>query len=567
MCEYWTLIVPTKSPAETMAECWLVVVPLGNDFYARLDCITFNRWWLCLACCLVHFCCGSIYTFSILADNLDVYFYGQVTKKCIRVWLTAYLCMGVSAALVGPALERRGPRTGLAYGTALVFLGHLLSQFAVIHRHYGLLMVGYGICVGLGFGVILIASISTIQKWFPDMRGLTSGVCVLFFGIGSGIFIKMATLMLDQPIGAIHIMAKGVGVEYFFLRIGLFLVVVLSLCTLVLRTPPASYTVNGRDIHNVPTQRAPNQSLIQDEYLNVGMTFVNYTVVQHELQGTEGYYFQQVKAMSLLQCIASTDFICLYVAFAANVTPILVLLPEIRRIATDILLLTTDEQVFSFFLYSFVGNLIGRLVSPLISDILVHIFYLNPAYARKIVFVALLCLQLIVLALLPYNIGNSKTFQWLASTLTSASGGGLAIMPSFITDMFGVYNSGTMYGIIWTSFSLGAVISSFLLSQFVFTVEGLSNQLHWMLILVAVGTFAMLFVRTNSIDRFFFGYQFTLFSKVIVQVPFQLSETDSDEIDLSTITPTPKLNDLSPNQFQDFMLWDAETDGKASGLP
>ncbi|KAG9400854.1 hypothetical protein AC1031_010294 [Aphanomyces cochlioides] len=562
-CSYWNIIVPTKSPAEVMAEQWLVVLPMGCDFYARFDCIRFHRWWLLLACCLVQFCAGSIYAFTMVADSLDVYFYGTsgANKQSSRVLLLAYIFLGVVSAICGPFVERNGPRPAMALGTLLVFVGYVISQFSITYKVYFLLLVGFGILLGSGYGLVLIVSISTVQKWFPDIRGYASGLCILFFAIGNGAFITVSSKLLGQSVGALRTIITGNGVEDLFWVIGTFVVVVLLFCTLVLRTPPVTYSVNGKDIHGVPMHLAPNPDHVQDEYLNVGMTFVNYDVIQREMDGTDGYYFQQVKAMTLLQCLASTDFICLYVAFAANIVPILVFLPQIRQIAIIIIGLRTQTEVYHFFLYTYIGNLGGRFMSPVLSDLIIRIFYANPAFARKTVFVALLILQCVVLVLLPYYMHNPQVFQYLAATLTSASGGGLALMPCFITDMFGVYNTGTMYGIIWTSWSLGAVISGALLSNFAFTVQGVTDQLHWMLILVCVGTGLMFFVRTNSMDRFFDGYQITACGKPLVQVSFHNLTRDTieedDEASIATPTTIPK---------DGFVLWNHQVDGKLYDL-
>ncbi|RHY37967.1 hypothetical protein DYB38_013881 [Aphanomyces astaci] len=532
VCSYWTVVVPTKSPAEAMAEQWLFALPMGNNFFARLDCIRFHRGWLFLACCLVQFCSGFIYSFMMLADSLDVYFYGKVTKASSRVMLLAYVCLGVSAALAGPFVERRGPRYAMVVGTVVVAWGQVLSQLAISYKTPLLLLLGYFISC---FGLLLIASIATVQKWYPDMRGAASGLCIFSFGVGNGAFIKATSMLLNVPVGAITVVLTGQGMTKVFWTTGVFIVGVLVVCTLVLRTPPVSYTVKGKDIHNVDTHRAPNPSLVQDEYLNV------------------------VKAMTLLQCIVSTDFFCLYVAFTANIMPILIFLPEIRQFAIQIIGMQTQDQVNSFF----VNIYGGRLAAPLLSDLIIRVSYANPAYARKLMFLGLLVLQCLALIFLPSQLHNPIAVQRLASVLTSAAGGGLALIPCFITDMFGVYNAGTMYGVIWTCWTLGAVVSGYFLSNQLFSVESVCDQLYWMLILTGVGCGMMIFVRTNSMDRFFCGYQFSAFGKVLVQVPFQLPPRDTIlDLDRENHSVVTMLTPTSQGSDRGLILWNAETDGK-----
>ncbi|ETV90473.1 hypothetical protein H310_14752 [Aphanomyces invadans] len=542
LCSYWTVAVPKKSPAEAMAEKWLFVLPMGSNFFARFDCIRFHRAWLCLACCLVQFCAGSIYSFTLVADDLDMFFSGTKTKQCMQALLLAYVCLGATAALSGPFLERNGPRIGMTIGTVMVALGHIFAQAGVMRKDLKWLMVAYGVCVGIGFGLLLITSISTVQKWFPDLRGSVTGLAVIFFGIGNAVFIKAFSTFVAHN-----------AVPRLFWETGVATVVVLILCTLIIRTPPATFTVRGQDTHCVPVSRAPSPDLVQDEYLKIGMTFVNYSAVQSELDGTDGHYFQQVKALSLMQCIFSTDFVCMYIAFAACIMPIVIFIPQAQSMQG---LLKIDN--LTFMTYTYLANLSGRLCAPVISDLLIRVCYANPAFARKVVFVALLAIECVALFILPHHSHNATTRQWLSNALTFSSGGGLALMPCFITDMFGVYNSGSMYGLIWTSWSLGAAISWRQLDGATLTMALYEAQLHWMLILTATALGLMLFVRTNSCDRFFYGYQFSACDKILVQVPFRRHLVREDPIldSMSFTTHTPRSHDAVPTDG--FVLWSGE---------
>ncbi|RHY25221.1 hypothetical protein DYB32_008451 [Aphanomyces invadans] len=392
-----------------------------------------------------------------------MYFYGKPSKQSYLIVLKAYIFMGVTAALLGPMLERRGPRVGMAMATILLTVGFFVSQLAVVIGNSMLLAFGYSCLCGMGYGIAIITTISTVQKWFPDLRGLASGLCLLGFGLGNG---------------------------------------------------------------------------------------------------TDGLYFQQVRAMTLLQCILSTDFLFLYVAFAANMIPLLVFVPQIVALAAGVWRLPPSE-VNAVLIQAFVGNTLGRFLAPFISDGLVRLLYSNPAFMRKIVFTGLLSIQIGAFALVIHDWHDPKRVQWLASVVTFASGGGLAIMPCFITDMFGVYHSGTMYGLILTSYSLGGVVVGYATAAAsgLVTVETLYQQSQTMLVVVICGVAAMLFVRTNSSDRFFHGYQYSACGKVLVQIAFPrpTSETcaddDSSVVILDEQPPTPM------SLPRTFTLWNEDVDG------
>ncbi|ETV96190.1 hypothetical protein H310_10384 [Aphanomyces invadans] len=125
--EYWTATVAPKSADELEAERYLFVVP---------------------------------------TDALDVYFYSAKTDSSATVLYQAYVWMGVFAAVCGPFMERRGPRIGMAVSAIM-------------------LAVGYGGFCGGGFGILFVSTMTATQKWFPDIRGLTAGMCTCSFGVGS----------------------------------------------------------------------------------------------------------------------------------------------------------------------------------------------------------------------------------------------------------------------------------------------------------------------------------------------------------------------------------------------
>ncbi|RLO01415.1 hypothetical protein DYB28_015758, partial [Aphanomyces astaci] len=96
-----------------------------------------------------------------------------------------------------------------------------------------------------------------------------------------------------------------------------------------------------------------------------------------------------------------------------------------------------------------------------------------------------------------------------------------------------------------------------------FSVESVCDQLYWMLILTGVGCGMMIFVRTNSMDRFFCGYQFSAFGKVLVQVPFQLPPRDTIlDLDRENHSVVTMLTPTSQDSDRGLILWNAETDGK-----
>ncbi|KAH9166970.1 hypothetical protein AeNC1_018228, partial [Aphanomyces euteiches] len=309
---YWRLAVPTKSEEEIEAEKWLLLVPRRRGQFCSLRWISFNRWYLVAVAFSNLFFVGSNLSFTFLDEAIDGYFHRKPAGYSVGPDALSILILGLSAALIGPFIEHRGPRISMAIATALVVLGWLFAEFGILFQVYPLLYVGTAVLVSAGHGITMIVSVSTVQKWFPDLRGV-SGISIASMGGASLVWPNVwATLLHRNRDNIFQQVSQGLdndGLRHVFLLHGGLALVFMLLATMVLRTPPPNYAVNGSDIHCMPLNKAPAVGHIQDNYLNVGMTLVNYdAVVQNQSVPTDDVYFSYVKALSLGQCIFSPDF-------------------------------------------------------------------------------------------------------------------------------------------------------------------------------------------------------------------------------------------------------------------
>ncbi|OQR98037.1 major Facilitator Superfamily (MFS) [Achlya hypogyna] len=519
---YWTIIVPPKTLEETIAEAYLFVWRRWRGGYGHSPWAAFRRWHLFVAVFCVQAVCGSMWSVtSALSQPLEVHFYGSPnTNKVVNVLYTACTAMGIAAAFAGPALERRGPRWGMTAGTSSISLGYAIIQIAVATTSQGLLYTG-AVAAGGGFGLLMLVSTCTAQKWCPDLRGVVTGISCFSWGIGSAVFDSFFRTLVALP---------SLGLSVVFTIFLASILPVLVLCSLVLRTPPPSFQVHGKNMHSIPVASAPSAAKVQDEFLNVGMTLVNYDIVRrssgsNDLEGTDRRYFEQVQALTLVQCIASTDFLCLYVAFGATATAGLVYI-ELHISSDDAGNLRfwypalSAEAAQSYQVTCLWINWASRLAYPMLSDLLIRVLYANPAFARKLFLWALILAQAI--ALLVSLRGDAiasdvAVFVRTTYVLRVATGGGASLIICLLTDMYGVYNMGTMYGLIITSWSLGMVVVS---ESFSGDKDMFVTQIRALAAFAVAGSLLMVFVRTNSKDRFFRGYQLTVFDRVLVQLPW-----------------------------------------------
>ncbi len=152
----------------------------------------FNRWRVPPASVAIHLCIGSVYAWSIFNPQL-VRVRGVVASaaddwslsEVVWVFTVAIVFLGLSAAFAGKWLERVGPRT-VGTVAALCWGGGLALGAAGIAWHkLPLLYLGYGAIGGCGLGLGYVSPVSTLIRWFPDRRGMATGLAIMGFGGGA----------------------------------------------------------------------------------------------------------------------------------------------------------------------------------------------------------------------------------------------------------------------------------------------------------------------------------------------------------------------------------------------
>ncbi|KAH9151372.1 hypothetical protein LEN26_003872 [Aphanomyces euteiches] len=415
--------------------------------FFTLPWIRFNRWHLVVAASLNLTCVGSIFSIDFLDDAINGFFLDKAANYALSCQLVGMVTMGLSSALCDPFIESRGPRMSMAIATSLVVLGWIFAQLSITFHVYTLLNIGMGVLISAGYGIKIFVSISTVQKWFPDLRGVVTGICIAGMGGGPSSDLKPTPVGPELDNDGLH--------RVFHLHGGVALVVTL-LATMTLRTPPPNYGVHGSDIHCIPLNKAPTAAHGQNNYLDVGMTLV-------------------------------------------------------RRGGAKPILGVTDSQANFVLLYISISYAHGNLLGPVLADVIIRVCYANPAHVRKTVFTALLLSQSIGIAVLLENMGNIDMLQWPLYIAAFSSGDGFGLIPSFLADMFGLYNAGTMYGLILTTWCIASLIMGFKQRQLPNMAYHINQQeLQILLIVSIVRCVVMVLVRSSSMDRFYRGHQLTI---------------------------------------------------------
>ncbi|ETW01331.1 hypothetical protein H310_06892 [Aphanomyces invadans] len=536
LARHWTSNPPVKTPEQIDAEQYLICVPWFGNRYFTAKLIPFNRWFLFVASFLCQFCCGSLYSWSIYNTPIDTYIYKNASAgNAVYTFYIACGLLGTTAALLGPWLERNGPRAGMFLGTSCFLIGYIIAAISLTNESMVGVYLGYGLVTGFGLGINYISPVSALQKWFPDMRGTAAGFAVGGFGAGSIVW------------GKVYLPAiKAFGLPGSFIFLGVVMSAVMFFCALCMRTPPPGFSVGGINIHGVihvegeeahsaeaETGKADIQSPVVAKDVD-GSDAVQYEVVieatanVHEAHVKHQDGYKNVKNMSMIDCLLSADFFFMYLMLFGNIVFGLVVLSRLSPMATGVFKQSPDEGAT---VVSINGafNCCGRLFVPMVSDFLVRFFHLNPPFARKCIFFTTLTTQVVILLTLP-TIMRNQSYDWFRFEiwlLTLCYGGGFGTIPAFLTDMFGAYNIGALHGFILTAWSIagvgGGLGFTFNFNHLVNVdkvplVEAYIQNINWIVITTIVGVVALFGVRTNPIDRFAPGYQYSICGKPIIRL-------------------------------------------------
>src|SRR6188472_3591370 len=180
-----------------------------------------NRWVIPVGAVLVHICIGSVYAWSTFNRPIQALFPGQPWwfSPPYTTFTTALALLGLSAAFGGPWVERRGPRVAATAAALFFGCGLLIGGAGLALRQPILVFVGMGIIGGIGCGLGYISPVSTLVKWFPDRRGMATGMAIMGFGGGAFIASYLNTYMMEKLGIPIATTVMTLGAAYLVLML------------------------------------------------------------------------------------------------------------------------------------------------------------------------------------------------------------------------------------------------------------------------------------------------------------------------------------------------------------
>lgn len=370
-----------------------------------------NRWLVAVMCTILMIVLGTIYAWSFF-QKLIVAEFGWSNSAVAWAFSTSIAFIGFAAAWGGINLPKYGPQRLAMIGVGLHGIGYMLAALAFKMASLPLLIVGFGVIGGLGLGLGYVTPVVSAAKWFPDKKGLITGMVVMGFGFGA--------LLMSKVIAPIMMNLAGQNLISGFLYIGITLFVLGIIAAYFVVFPPANYVPAG---YTPPVQKA-------------SQTGSSVQMTAGQAIRTNKFFF-----MWMLLFINVTAGI-MFISFQS---PLMQDLWSAFKPGTDAVALASIGA--TLIAISSLFNGVGRFFWGGMSD----------KIGRVQAFRWILGSQIIIFVILLF-VGNPYLFAILVCYILLCYGGGFGTMPSFVGDVFTPRLMPVVYGTILTAWSAGGVV-------------------------------------------------------------------------------------------------------------
>jgi len=411
----------------------------------------FNRWQIAPAALLIHLCIGMVYGLSTFwlplskaigikaavacpvgTGFFDELFVSDCDWKISTLgWMftLAIIILGVSAALWGGWLERVGPRKAGVVAAVCWGGGLAVAALGIQMHQFWIMLLGGGVIGGVGLGLGYISPVSTLIKWFPDKRGMATGLAIMGFGGGAMVGSPLATLLMKHFASPTSV---GVAQTFLVLAVGYFVFMLFG--ALLYRVPPSGWTPAG---WTPPAAQAAN-TMITRGHVHVS-----------KIWGIPQFWLVWI-------------VLCMNVSAGIGVlgmaSPMLQEVFGGHLVGLDKKFMELDKTQLtqiaaiggSFVALLSLFNIGGRFFWASLSD----------KFGRKATFTIFFILGGLLYASVPASAGagSERAFVVAFCIILSMYGGGFATVPAYLSDLFGTQMVGAIHGRLLTAWSVAGAL-------------------------------------------------------------------------------------------------------------
>ena len=463
----------------------------------------FNRWLVPPAALAIHLCIGMAYGFSVfwlplsqsigitkpLACDADMTIFGALVasgcdwKVADLGWMYTlfFVFLGCSAALWGGWLERVGPRKAGVVSALCWCGGMLFSALGVYLHQFWMMVLGSGVIGGIGLGLGYISPVSTLIKWFPDKRGMATGMAIMGFGGGAMIGSPLAAELMKM-----FATSTSVGVWETFVVMALGYFVFMLGGAMSYRIPVTGWKPEGW----TPPPSLTENAMITTKHVHVKRVW-----------GIPQFWLVwMVLCMNVSAGIGVIGMASpmLQEVFGGNLIGVPVRFGDLDK--TQLSAIAGIAAGFAALLSLF--NIVGRFFWASLSDFL----------GRKTTYIVFFVLGGLLYASIPGSAAAGSKLMFVAAfcIILSMYGGGFATVPAYLADLFGTQMVGAIHGRLLTAWAtagiLGPVVVNYMREYQLglgLPREQVYNQTMYILVgMLVIGLICNLLVRPLA-DKWF----------------------------------------------------------------
>ena len=439
----------------------------------------YNRWRVPPASIAIHLCIGSVYAWSVFNTPLtrDL---GVVASSAndwslssvVWIFSVAIVCLGLAAAFAGKWLEKVGPRF---VGVVAAFLwggGFIVGSIGISTHQLWLLYLGYGVLGGFGLGLGYVSPVSTLIRWFPDRRGMATGLAIMGFGGGAMIGAPLISALLEtfqrapEYLGAenmvalvteegrrfaetaagkvevviasanqaasfggeagVYVVGTGeTGAASTFLTLGIAYFIVMMFASFQYRVPKEGWKPEGWQ----PKPEASSKGMVSKNHVHID------------------------------QALKTPQFWLLWIVLCFNVTAGIGVIGVAKTMINEIfgnLAIVTAGFAGTYVLMISVFNMVGRFFWASTSDYI----------GRKNTYHCFFVIGTLLYLSIPFWAGMGNTTALIGVYIATMIiftmyGGGFATIPAYLADLFGTLHVGGIHGRLLTAWSTAGVLGPF----------------------------------------------------------------------------------------------------------
>ena len=383
-----------------------------------------SRWGIAAAGLLMQMALGAVYAWSVFRVPLAKQFHWSIAEVTLTFTISIFV-LGVSAFFGGLWLNSKGPRVVALTGGFLYGLGVFLACFSANKLWW--LYLSYGLIGGTGLGFGYIVPIAVLVKWFPDRRGLITGIAVGGFGAGALVTAPVATRLI-----------QSVGVLETFAYLGIAYVVITMATGYFMQNPPLGWKPEGW----VPSTTQTAQRAAMDYTLGGALKTWQWWAL----------------------------WLLLFLNTSAGISVISQESPMFQEIAKVSAIVAAGMVGIAS-----IGNAVGRIFWAWISD----------SITRRWTFLTMFLLQVGLFCILPIT-SSAAMLTVVSFIVLMCYGGGFGTMPAFTADYFGSKNVGPIYGLMLTAWGSASAFGPLLIAHMRQDSGSYTSGLHVIAVIMAV---------------------------------------------------------------------------------